>query len=125
MMHGMGWGGFGMGFPFIGLITLLILGVGTYYVIRRLGADHNGSSFGHRTGGSIVQRIPGAPREAEVYRLAKQHNGVLTVSEVVARLGLDLQEAERLLDNLVAGQRVLMDVDQRGLVTYTFRELRS
>lgn len=124
-MHGMGWGGFGMGFPFIGLITLLILGVGTYYVIRRLGADHNGSSFGHRNGGSGAQRIHGAPREAEVYRLAKQHNGVLTVSEVVARLGLDLQEAERLLDNLVAGQRVLMDVDQRGLVTYTFRELRS
>lgn len=61
--------------------------------------------------------------QAEVYRLAKRYNGVLTVSDVVTELGLEPQDAGKLLDSMADGHRVVMDVDDRGSVSYIFREL--
>jgi hypothetical protein len=60
---------------------------------------------------------------AEVFRLAKRYNGVLTVSDVVTELGLDPEEAERLLQRVTDSQRVDMRVDADGVVRYVFREL--
>ncbi|MDA3951236.1 MAG: hypothetical protein PF508_18660 [Spirochaeta sp.] len=37
--------------------------------------------------------------------------------------GIDPHEAEKLLDGLTDGQRVVMDVGTDGLVRYVFREL--
>jgi hypothetical protein len=58
-----------------------------------------------------------------VIHLARQHQGRINVTLVSAALGLDFKEAEALLDSMVDGQRVDMDVDGEGRVTYVFPEL--
>ena len=125
MMHEMGWGVFGMGFPFLGLIPFLLLGVGFYFLIRRIGTEPlSGSRRNNRREDRSLspQR---SPSNAELFQLAKRRNGVLTVSEVVAETGIDPQEAEKLLDSLADGNRVVLDVDENGVVTYRFRELMT
>ena len=46
-----------------------------------------------------------------------------SVSDVVTERGVDPDEAQRLLDSLADGQRVVVDVDRDGVLRYTFREL--
>ena len=120
MMHGWGMGGFGMGFPFLGLLVLILLGGGLFILLRkdgpfRLSRRHQNQGAG----------LPGARRAAapEIFRLAKRHAGVLTVSDVVSELGIDPAEAEELLQGLTDGQRVDMEVSPDGVVRYVFREL--
>jgi hypothetical protein len=62
-------------------------------------------------------------RTLGVLSLARAHGGRLSVTLVASELSLDLQEAERLLDSLVDGRRVDLQVDDAGRVTYVFPEL--
>jgi hypothetical protein len=62
-------------------------------------------------------------RTLGVLSLARAHGGRLSVTLVASELSLDLQEAERLLDSLVDGRRVDLQVDDTGRVTYVFPEL--
>lgn len=62
-------------------------------------------------------------RTLRVIHLARQHQGRINVTLVSAALGLDFKEAEALLDSMVDGQRVDLDVDGEGRVTYVFPEL--
>jgi len=59
-----------------------------------------------------------------VLELARIQAGKLNVSLVAADLRIDLAEAEALLMAMVDGQRVDMDVDDNGHITYVFPELR-
>ncbi|MCK4514629.1 MAG: hypothetical protein KAU31_05185 [Spirochaetaceae bacterium] len=61
--------------------------------------------------------------EARIFRLALRLKGRLTVSDVVIEIGLNLQQAEDLLESLVDSIHVRMEVDDRGLVTYEFPEI--
>jgi hypothetical protein len=64
-----------------------------------------------------------ASPEAAVFRLAKRKRGVLTVSDVIVETGLNVSQAEELLQSLVDGVRVKMEVDQEGAIHYEFPEL--
>lgn len=122
MMHGWGMGGFGTGFIIFGALALVLVGTGVYVLIRRLGSSRR--SAGHE---QLPWGLGGQPggegTAAEVFRLAKRYNGVLTVSDVVTELGLDPEDAERLLQRVTDSQRVDMRVDADGVVRYVFREL--
>jgi len=117
MMHGWGMGGFGMGFPLFGLVPLILIGGGIYLLVR---LRRNTGVHDHRDAGA--SRHLSAP---EIYRLAKEHDGVLTVSDVVSELNFDPKEAQAHLDDLTDGERVDMHVDDDGIVRYVFRELTS
>ncbi len=60
-----------------------------------------------------------------VLELARAQGGKLNVSLVAADLRIDLAEAEALLTAMVDGQRVDMDVDDDGHISYVFPELRD
>src|SRR5262249_14565189 len=59
----------------------------------------------------------------QIVELARAHEGRLNVTLVASHLHLDFQEAESALDTLVDGQRVDLQVDDQGRVTYVFPEL--
>jgi hypothetical protein len=105
LVHGGPGGGVGFG-VFCGALAL-------YFGIR---AQKHG-----RKAGFLKHRL----RTLRVIHLARQHQGRINVTLVSAALGLDFKEAEALLDSMVDGQRVDMDVDGEGRVTYVFPELLS
>ena len=61
--------------------------------------------------------------EARIFKLALRLKGRLTVSDVVIETGLNLQQAEDLVESLVDSIHVRMEVDDQGLVTYEFPEI--
>lgn len=63
--------------------------------------------------------------EARIFRAAYKQRGRLTVSDVVIETGLGIKEAEELINGMVDGLRVRMEVDDRGLVVYEFPEIIS
>lgn len=74
---------------------------------------------------SEVFRAPrgGRSPEARVFALARSLGGRLTVSDVIIELGLDVKDAEELLEGLVDNIRVRMEFDDNGRVTYEFPEI--
>ena len=58
-----------------------------------------------------------------VLKLAAEHGGRLTVTEVATSLGWTLPRAEKVLDSLEDGYRVSSEVTDEGLIVYEFREL--
>ena len=58
-----------------------------------------------------------------VLKLAADHGGRLTVTEVATRLGWTLPRAEKVLESLEDGYRVCSEVTDEGLIVYEFREL--
>lgn len=63
------------------------------------------------------------PTQGQVFKLAYKLKGRLTVSDVVVETGLEVAEAESLLESMVDGTHVRMEVDDRGIVTYEFPEI--
>ena len=125
MMHAMGLGSLGIGFFVAGLVPLVLLGSGIYLLVRRLRGDHRpelDSSTERRRSGKLPTE---AAPTARVFRLAKRYGGVLTVSDVVTELGIDPEDAEKLLDSVTDGNRVDINVDNDGVVRYVFSELAS
>lgn len=110
MMHG-----FGFGFFLWPLPLVLIGGAALYLLVRSVRA-------GQRHG----ERLPrSGSREARVYRLAAEKGGRLSVSQIVVEFDIPAQEAEQLLQGMVDNQRVRMEVDNAGRVSYEFPELLS
>jgi hypothetical protein len=62
-------------------------------------------------------------RVLEILALARQHAGRLTVTLVASHMHLDFREAEALLDSMVDGRRVDVQVDDQGRIAYVFPEL--
>jgi hypothetical protein len=63
--------------------------------------------------------------QAKVFRIAYRRKGRITVSDVVIETSLGLKEAEELLNGMVDGMRVRMEVDPNGMVFYEFPEIIS
>ncbi len=63
--------------------------------------------------------------EPAIYRLARNRGGRLTVSDVVIATGIPVGEAERILNEMVDGVRVTMNVRDNGVIVYEFTELMS
>jgi len=61
--------------------------------------------------------------EAKIFRIAYRRKGRITVSDVVIEVGIAIKEAEELLNGMVDGMRVRMEVDPSGMVIYEFPEI--
>jgi hypothetical protein len=61
--------------------------------------------------------------EASIFKLALKLQGRLTVSDIVIETGLNLHEAEELVQGMVDNTHVRMEVSDRGMVTYEFPEI--
>ena len=114
---------FGIGF--LCFLLPLILVVGGIKVLVWLGRS---GRLSHRRASSPERLdLPGSRSsdqvEAGIYRLAKRLGGRLTVSDTVVETGLSAGEAERILQAMTDGVRVSMEVDERGVVGYEFREM--
>lgn len=59
-----------------------------------------------------------------VLRLAGQYDGRLTVTQVASMLAWPMRRAEKVLNSLDDGLRVVSDVTNEGVIVYDFRELR-
>ena len=127
------WFPFGFIFPFLPIL-LIIIGVrvllrlfrnisrefdDSYDIPRRIGRR-----FRYRIGNSsslVSKRLTG--REAQLFQLAFRMKGRITLSDVVIETGLDMREAEDLINKMVDGVRVTMEVDDHGHVLYEFPEI--
>ena len=82
-----------------------------------------------KTGGDAstptVQLDDPLPSEAAIYRLAHDHGGRLTVSELVVGFGISGAQAEQVMQSLTDGARVRMEVSGTGVVWYEFPEILS
>lgn len=58
-----------------------------------------------------------------VLRLAGQRGGRLTVTEVASSLSWPMRRAEKVLNSLEDGLRVVSDITREGVIVYEFREL--
>ena len=61
--------------------------------------------------------------EAKIFRLAQQMKGRLTLSDIVIATNLGIKEAERVIDDMVDGVHVSMEVNDKGRVVYEFPEI--
>jgi hypothetical protein len=61
--------------------------------------------------------------ETAIFRLADEMKGRLTVSDIVIGTDLGLKEAERIMDRMVDGSHVTMEVTDSGRVVYEFPEI--
>ncbi len=66
---------------------------------------------------------PDVSIEAKIFRLADEMKGRLTVSDVVIGTNLGLKEAEEIIDSMVDGAHVTMEVRDNGRVVYEFPEI--
>lgn len=62
--------------------------------------------------------------DAEILRLAMQHQGRLTAVEVASALALDAAECKAALDDMVTSQVADLEVSDEGVLIYTFHEAR-
>lgn len=83
--------------------------------------------IGKATGeAGIAEQKPAAlvsSSDATIFRLAKRLNGRLTVSDVAVGTGMGSGESEALLQRMVDGTRVRMEVERNGTVIYELTEL--
>ena len=70
---------------------------------------------------------PGRSRSIQnrIFRAAYNHKGRLTVSDIVLETDLSIREAEDVINGMVDGTHVRMEVQDNGLVLYEFPEIIS
>ncbi len=68
---------------------------------------------------------PDQSPEAAIFKLAYRLQGRLTVSDLVIETGLPVDDAEKLIQQMVDGTRIRMEVDDRGMITYEFPEIMA
>ncbi len=73
-------------------------------------------------------RSIGTPRtqnsyEARIFKLAYRLKGRITVSDVVVETGLDVAEAESVMQSMIDNTHVRLEVDDNGILTYEFPEI--
>lgn len=93
-----------------------------------LGLVAGGGGFAlHRNAGRLREERRAAlisHLQQPVLKLAAEHGGTLTVTEVAASLGWTIRRAEKVLHSLDDGWRVSSEVTDDGVIVYEFRELR-
>jgi len=70
-----------------------------------------------------LPEVHGQSYEVTIFKLAYRLKGRITISDLVIETGLAVAEAEELIQNMVDGSRVKMEVDDRGMVVYEFPEI--
>lgn len=61
--------------------------------------------------------------ESRVFRLAYKNRGRITLSDIVLETELGLKDAEEIIEEMIDGVHVRMEVREDGLVVYEFPEI--
>ncbi len=61
--------------------------------------------------------------EGEIFRLADEMKGRLTLSDIVIATNLSIKDAESLIESMVDGIHITMEVKDSGRVVYEFPEI--
>lgn len=107
---------------------LMIAGIGDLELVPfAMGLMAGGGGYLlHRSGNEDRERRREALLQSmhlPVLRLAAQRGGRLTVTQVAQDLGWTLQRAEKVLQSMEDGYRVIGDVTPQGVIVYDFPEL--
>ncbi|UCF96392.1 MAG: hypothetical protein JSV89_14575 [Spirochaetaceae bacterium] len=78
-----------------------------------------------RTGFASSPSTKSRSIEGRIFRAAYKHKGRLTVSDIVLETDLGIREAEEMINSMVDGTHVRMEVEDSGLVVYEFPEIIS
>jgi hypothetical protein len=62
-------------------------------------------------------------QQVSIYKLAYRLKGRITVSDIVVETGMEVKEAEELIQSMVDNQRIRMEVDEEGMLVYEFPEI--
>ncbi|HUX14365.1 MAG TPA: hypothetical protein VMW87_15160 [Spirochaetia bacterium] len=125
------------GFPFFFFLPLIFVAFGIRLLSRflRSGGKQDYRQLSPRE--EFLQRyIPNIfdPRvgtnpeqspEATIFKLAYKLKGRVTVSDLVIETGLPVDDAEKLIQQMIDGSRVKMEVDDRGMISYEFPEIMA
>ncbi|WP_455383510.1 hypothetical protein [Salinispira pacifica] len=126
---------FFFGYPFLFFLPLIFLVLGVRLLARLLQGGRRQHYRQISTREEFLQRYmpeafegqltgrTGESPEATVFKLAYRLKGRVTVSDLVIETGLPVEEAEQLIEQMVDGSRVRMEVDERGMITYEFPEI--
>lgn len=115
---------FGFLIPFVLIFVIVRFGGRLFGDFSRRGADGEGlPGLGWRHPLDVLRAPRGQNLEARLFRAAYKQRGRLTVSDVVIETGLGIREAEELINGMVDGLRVRMEVDEQGHVIYEFPEI--
>lgn len=79
---------------------------------------------GGRRRGDRMAQLRQQTMEAEILRLAMQHDGRLTVVEVASALALPAETAKQTLDDMVTRELADLALTDGGLIVYTFDDAR-
>ncbi len=121
MMHmGPMFPGFGM---FFGWIWVLILPVVIFFGIKFLRRLIAGSYRDVGKNGSKSLKDADQSIQNQILRLAFKKRGILTVTDVVLETGTPMRKAEEILNDMVDGYRVNMQVNNSGIIVYEFAEI--
>ena len=123
------------GFSFFPLFPIIAALIGARIISRTLGGRRRRRRYLNEEDGEgrALDGVGGPPavpkdaagRQARVFKLALARRGRLTVSDVVLEMDLGVNDSEKLLQSMVDGERVRMEVDDRGRVLYEFPEIMA
>ena len=71
----------------------------------------------------VGKQIPDSTYESKIFRLADEMKGRITVSDIVIAMDVSIKDAERLIERMVDGMHVTLDVTDSGRVIYEFPEI--
>ncbi len=120
---------FGIIFPIFFFVVMFRVLRGIFYSstrdleskIRRERVSFSNDNFETITSYPPIRRNDGY--EVKIFRLAQQMKGRITLSDIVIATNLGLKEAERVIDGMVDGVHVSMEVNDKGRVVYEFPEI--
>jgi hypothetical protein len=61
--------------------------------------------------------------ESRIFKLAQGMKGRITLSDIVIATNLNMKEAEQLIDSMIDGIHITMEVNDKGRVMYEFPEI--
>ena len=118
------------GFPFFFAIPLILPFLVIFMVFRVGSRLFRGIT---RRSYDSIEEIPPIDKELArrrsgswegmILNLAFRLKEKITLSDIIIETGLDMKEAEDIIDAMVDGTRVRLEVDPRGLVVYEFPEI--
>ncbi len=112
--------GFGM---FFGIVFMLIIPVAIFFGVKFVRRLAELSNKGLRKDESKTPKVSAQSLQNKIMRLASNSGGILTVTDVVIAIELSIKQAEEVLNSMVDGYRVKMEVKDSGFIDYEFTEL--
>jgi hypothetical protein len=122
------WFPFGILFPALFIFLIFRFGMRFFNELFNNQSRLNGRDrwrLYDRTGFGPFPSIGSRSIEGRIFRAAYKHKGRLTVSDIVLETDLSIKAAEEVINGMVDGTHVRMEVEDSGLVVYEFPEIIS